>query len=219
VSEKQMTSGQFLKDVESHAITIKQNDGLYRHLSFRQPGPHSWNMWFDLVTWPGNLVIRGGMGTWAFSRVDDMFRFFRSSEELKINPHYWMEKIDAESRFGGPSMRFSPDKFKVAVLERLEGCELRADTSDKIKAELEDEVFGIEDESEARRALRDFEHYHLPDPSAIPCKKFTFTDTWEIKAQGYTYHYLWCCYAIVWGIQQYDAAQVELAKMLPVVEV
>ena len=72
----------------------------YRHLLFRQP--NSGNMWFEIITWPDSLMIRGDMGSWSFSRVQDMFTFFRS-DQLKINPSYWTEKIDSESRFGGPS--------------------------------------------------------------------------------------------------------------------
>jgi hypothetical protein len=135
-SMKQLTSEQFLKDVVTHALTVKLDSGLYRHLSFREP--HSWNMWFDLVTWPGNLTISGDMGTWIFSSIDDMFKFFGSDLE-RVNPEYWTEKIKSESRFGGPSRKFVPGGY------------------------------------------RDGEYY--------------------------TYHYLWCLHAIVWGIQQYNTAK------------
>jgi|SRR5665213_1794470 len=124
MSDKPMNAEQFLADVANHELTIKQDNGLYRHLYFRQLGNS--NMWFEIVTWPGALTINGDMGSWSFSRVDDMFRFFRS-KELRINSSYWAEKITSESRYGG---------------------------------------------------------------------------------KGYTYHFLWCLHAIVWAIQQYDAARV-----------
>src|ERR1035438_10338294 len=73
----------FLADVAEHAMAVMQDNGVYRHLRFRKPG--SSNMWFDLITWPGSLVISGDMGTWAFSRVEDMFAFFRSWDRENAN--------------------------------------------------------------------------------------------------------------------------------------
>ena len=31
-----------------------------------------------------------------------------------------------------------------------------------------------------------------------------FYDFWETDLEEYTFRYLWCLYAIVWGITQYD---------------
>jgi hypothetical protein len=53
-------------------------------------------------------------------------------------------------------------------------------------------------EAEMRRAVRDFEYYG-----------FEFSDPWEIDGEDYTYHFIWCLFAIVWAIQQYDAAKEE----------
>jgi len=36
---------------------------------------------------------------------------------------------------------------------------------------------------------------------------FRFEDFWEIDCHDYTYSFVWCCYAIAWGIQVYDAAK------------
>lgn len=187
------TSERFLKDVADHKLTVKRDDGIYRHLVFRG-SKDSWNLRYELVTWPGCLTIHGDMGTWSFSRLDDMFSFFRSSE-LKINASYWCEKITSESRFAGPARRFNADNFKASVLSSLDGYDLAGDEEKAAIIErLEEEVFGEEDESTARRALADFEYVG-----------FKFSDSWEINGKGYTYHFLWCLYAIVWGIQQYDA--------------
>jgi hypothetical protein len=38
------------------------------------------------VTWPGMLTLRGGLGCWSFTRVEDMLDFFRPT------PH--QERID-----------------------------------------------------------------------------------------------------------------------------
>lgn len=198
---KIMTAEQLLRDLASHSMTVLLDNGVYRHLKFKA-AKDSWNMWFEIITWPGSLTIKGDMGTWCFSRVDDMFTFFRSSAELKINASYWQEKIESESRFGGPSKKFQADIFKQSILDRLADYD-EPESKAEIIGALEEEVFREEDESSARRALAEFKH-----------EGFTFQDSWEISGHGYTYHFLWCLYAIVWGIQQYDAVRVGEAVAL-----
>ena len=192
---KLMSAEQFVADVANHKLSVKLRDGLYRHLLFRQPD--SGNMWFEIVTWPGSLAIHGDMGSWTFSRVTDMFTFFRS-KELKINAQYWCEKVQAESRFGGPSEKFDAEVFKANVISSLDGY---GSVPSGVVEALEDEVFGQEDELSARRALLNFNH-----------AGFTFSDSWEINGNAYTYHFLWCLHAIVWAIQQYDEAEQERSK-------
>src|SRR5579864_980400 len=193
----------FLKDVAEHLMTVRLDNGLYRHLTFRRPGPNSWNMWFDIVTWPGSLIINGDMGTWSFARIEDMFTFFRSAA-LRINAQYWAEKITAESRFGGPHKKFIPEIFQTNVEASLDGYGLSRDKKRKIVKALREEAFHDEDEAYMRRAVAEFKH-----------DGFEFSDSWEIDGSGYTSHYLWCLHAIVWGIQQYDSAN---AKPVPAVE-
>ena len=193
-NEKAMNAGQFLRDVASHGMTVKLDNGLYRHLLFRA-ATDSWCMWFEIVTWPGSLAIHGDMGTWEFSRTQDMFGFFRN-RELTINASYWHEKISSESRFGGPAKKFDAAVYRSSVISALDNYELTDPEKAEIVAALEEEVFQEEDESTARRALCDFKHHD-----------FRFTDEWEINGQGYSYHFLWCLHAIVWAIQQYDAAR------------
>ena len=191
-----MTEKQFLNDIRNHSMTVKRDDGPYRHLVFRQP-ENSWNMWFEIVTWPNHLTINGDMGTWSFSRIDDMFEFFRKGlddDHLRINEQYWAEKITAESRFGGPSKKFTPEVFKASVLSSLDNYDL----TKKQKAAIKDEIqHGVSwddgDESYTRRQLNDFE-----------LDGFSFSDLWEMDGRAYTYHFVWCLYAIVWAIQQYD---------------
>jgi hypothetical protein len=188
-----LTVERFLKDVAKHELKVKLDNGLYRHLMFRQPD--NGHMWFEIITWPGSLAINGDMGTWSFSRVEDMFKFFRSGTpgQLRINASYWAEKINSESRFGGPSEKFDADTFKANVLFILDDYDLSAAEKKDIKEAIEEDVFGTEDESTMRSALADFRR-----------DGFTFSDSWEISGNAYTYHYLWCLYAIVWAIQQYD---------------
>lgn len=190
-----ITADKFLKEVQHHKMEVRNDNGLYRHLVFRAQ-KDSWNLWFEVVTWPGCLAINGDMGSWTFARINDMFEFFRS-KELCINPSYWSEKILSESRFGGPSRQFTIDEYRRDVHHALEGLGLlglEKDQLDEIKKAMEEEVFNQEDEWSARRALADFKH-----------EDFEFTDSWEIDGHEWSYHLLWCLYAIVWAISQYDA--------------
>lgn len=198
--KKQCDEKVFLKDVNGHVMAVHLDQGQYRHLSFRKSEPNSWHfMWFEIVTWPGTLEIRGDMGTWSFSRIEDMFEFFRSRQDAErdriyINPSYWGEKINAESRNEGPHRKFDVDVFKENIISCLDNYTLTAKKKKAVKKALDEEVFtGDKHEIELRDDLNNFTH-----------DGFSFSDVWEISGEDYTYHYLWCCYAIAWGIQQYD---------------
>lgn len=194
---KILDATQFLADIAAHQMTVYLDNDLYRHVTFRKPGDS--NMWFEILTWPMNLAVHGDMGTWTFSRIADMFSFFRS-DSLRINASYWTEKIGSESRFGGPSKRFIDEVYEANVRSSLDGYSLSdADKSEVLEA-LKDGVFS-DDETSARRAVSEFKCYLSAGDT------FEFSDPWEIDGEDYTYHYLWCLYAIVWGIQQYDAAK------------
>ena len=105
------TAERFGKDIAAHEMTVLHDDGLYRHLRFKAPAAGFY--WFDLITWPGSLTVNGDMGSFAFSRVDDMFTFFRHD---RINPGYWAEKI----RAGSGIKQYSEDLFKQLVAEHIE---------------------------------------------------------------------------------------------------
>jgi hypothetical protein len=38
------------------------------------------------------------------------------------------------------------------------------------------------------------------------------TDLWEYDFKSYTFHYIWCLYAIVWGIRTYDLSKKTLEE-------
>lgn len=201
---KQVTVEVFLNDVAGHRMKVHRDDGIHRHVSFRA-AEDSWNMWFEIVTWPGCLTLHGDMGTWVFQRVEDMFTFFRRSE-LKVNASYWSEKAVSNDRVRGEPKQFTAEAFKSAVLHHLDNHELAPDKKQAVIEALDDEVFNEEHEYPARDALYKFEH-----------DGFSFQDTWEFGGKEYGYHFLWCLYAIVWGIQQYDA--MTAATQVPAEEV
>lgn len=203
----------FLRDIADHQMTILRDDGVNRHIRFRKPGTVCYG--FDLVTWPGALCYTGDMGTYVFQRLEDMFEFFRTDRRggncLTINPQYWSEKLIATNchgRSAGGATEFDPGRFRQVINEyrvrwmreaKLKGCtkEERRDLWDAV----DDEVLWVVDDGEhlAYNAAYDFTHR---------CRdlQFCFTDLFEHCFERYTVHFTWCCYALAWGIQQYDAA-------------
>ena len=93
-------------------MMILHDDVMYRHLRFRNPGFGSY--WFDLITIPGTLIFQGDGESYVFSRVTDMFEFFRGSPG-RINPQYWSEKLTSTSQ-GGVRV-YDEEIFKKQVQE------------------------------------------------------------------------------------------------------
>jgi hypothetical protein len=204
--DRKKFEARFLHDVRDHKISIIRDDGVNRHIRFRRPESYCYG--FDLITWPGHLLVTGDCGTWAFARLEDMFEFFRIDPSdwnfakeggLSINPGYWSEKliaVDCRGRHqdSGP-MQFSDAVFEAAVKDHFE--QATEDMDEVKKAELweriEEDVLNADSEEDARQRARDFEH-----------EGFEFTDFWEHNLRDWTFHSIWNLFAIVWGIARYD---------------
>jgi hypothetical protein len=203
----QPTPEQFLKDVEGHKLTVIRNDGLYRHIRFAKPGTRC--MSFELVTWPGYLAYTGDMGSYVFTRLDDMFEFFRCGASgqpwHRIDRRYWAEKCEAVDR--GGIKEFCEETFNRVILERLVTWirDRRDRTTKEERRELWDavisEVIHADGDSGGYRkqcAAHDFSHRVNSD------LLFYFQDLGESSVERYTYRFVWCCYALAWGIGQFD---------------
>lgn len=201
----------FLKVVQHHQLTVFRDDGVYRHLIFKKPGDS--NCWFQITTWPQFLCISGDMGCYVFNRLEDMFCFFRN-RDLKINPSYWGEKVEA-----GKVKAYSSEQARDSILASFhqwaddyresKGWEVE-EVTEELKAEIEahiaeqrerlsDEILDYcDDRFSNYQAIRDYEEIS-------GCFDFVdFFDSWD-PLEDYEYHYIWCLFAIVWGIGQYDA--------------
>ena len=192
----QPTLEYFLDNVKNHELTIHQNNGVYRHLTFANP--NDCDKYFNITTFPNYLVITGDMGALVFSRLHDMFNFFRSND-LKINPGYWAEKIQSASYQGKIESysEFDTDEVKRFAQEYLDDFLEQNMLSELDKEELleefDSEILHSEDEYEIVEAIRNFD-----------CHGFDFEEFWEGYYRKYRYHYIWLCYAIVWGIKKFD---------------
>lgn len=185
----------FAADTADHQMTIQLDEGLYRHLRFRRPG--SSEFWFEIITSPNLLTINGDMGTLTFSRLEDMFQFFRRTDR-GINDYYWLEKLLASDK---PAKTYSAKLFTQRILEdatgQLDDAEVDGVQRTAALAELKESVLAwADDEHEATAALDRFTHDLLD-----------FTDAWEHDFTEYSLHFLWNLHAIVDGIARYDAVQ------------
>lgn len=198
------TKEQFLKDIRNHVMKVIKDDGIHRHLLFKKPNGSEY--WFEIVTWPGRLCIAGDMGDHVFARLSDMFEFFRTDrteqEPLRINLGYWSEKLQATAKDGG-FRKFSKEKFEANVRRRVEEYfdeEESAEVKEAVLQEIEDDVLPEADEGAhaAYTAAMGYSHEG---------SRFSMHDFYESNCDEYTYHFEWCCYAIAWGIRQYDEAK------------
>lgn len=189
---------------------VLRDDGLYRHLRFKRPTTSC--CYFDLITWPGVLCFTGDMGTFVFSRLPDMFEFFRTDRveggELRINPGYWSEKLLSVDggRNGASAMEFSVEKFTSVLTEYvndwLADRAVPDEDAEALRQAVKEEVIDLiesEDESYSYRLGDEFRH-------DVNGAEFHFQDLWDHNFRRFTHRFLWCCYALSWGIQQYDAA-------------
>jgi len=189
--EFKCTEEQFLKDVKDHVLHIAHDDGSYRHLRFRKPGTMHYS--FDIIAWPGWLCYSGDMGCFVFERNPDMLSFFRDSGSgmIYINPEYWAEKLEAVDIVGGHK-EFSKPRFEETLRDIVDDD---GGDNDELSDEVEQLIADCgEDERECRQAVEDFEYNGKP----------YFHDFWEHDLTEFTYRYIWCCYALVWGIRKYD---------------
>lgn len=219
----------FARDVSGHVLTVLHDDGVYRHL--RCSNPESSGYWFEVVTWPGSLAIRGDMdGGYVFSRVTDMFEFFRRNGNNEgINPGYWAEKLSHDVR---TIVTKHSEKVLMATLEsELTEFEKeypeRAEHHAAAKATF-DRTPWREQYPMNRRGPHDPGELMTPDAvrkliaeyEADDLLRFeegarellgelekggVLSDTWEWRLTDWDWSFLWNCHAIVWAIRQYDA--------------
>ena len=222
----------FLEDIGRHQMTVIQDSEERRHLRFKSPGTTI--NYFDLITWAGHLCFTGDHGTYVFSRVQDMFEFFRSTRKyalaapltLDINPPYWSEKVLSQDVHGKVE-EYSPAMFRRNVQEYFNNrfADQIAETADLTCAQQEgvagdefdqSDIDRITTHAEKRAAIwseieddvlsqADYEHRAQDAAHEFIHDGFEFVDFHEYRCRDYSARFIWCCHALVWGIAQYDA--------------
>jgi hypothetical protein len=194
-------------------MTVLRDDGLYRHVRFRDPAL-GFCMQFDIITWPEHLCYTGDMGTYVFSRIDDMFQFFRREPDGNVALGYWAEKCISSDRDG--LKEFLKDALEAAVKADYDDFVDRENLSDEDKVGLWEEIkYEILKSSSIESAIDAASRFRfLPHGGTHQLE--VFPDFWESNLEGYTPRFVWCCFALPWAIAKYDAAKasVESAKAL-----
>jgi hypothetical protein len=191
-------AARFARDTAGHQMVVEHEDGLYRHLHFMNPKNSEY--WFEIVTWPGSLAMRGDVGDgYLFTRLPDMFEFFRSDRRWGINPHYWAEKLGGGRR---SVKAYSEELLRQRVVEQFVNDArwggVPAGTGKQLRTWVLNE--DLADEHTARNVIEDFAF-----------QGYEFTDVWEWDFHDYDSQFLWACHAIAWAIAQYDAARKAVA--------
>lgn len=183
VSEKRVKE-RIANDLAQHTVTVRRADGLYRHWRCQKPG--SWNMGFDIITWPGSLCYTGDMGDYLFQRTVDMVSFMRDS---CMSYSYAAEKCVAHD---GRLKEWREERFEEVLAERLaqgveytvyryDGSRIKRvqDAIDEIR-----EAYGIYDSRhDAEKAMYES---GLWDGADMP------------NCEDYSFHFLWCLHALKW---------------------
>jgi hypothetical protein len=139
------------------------------------------------------------MGTFVFTRLADMLTPSDAAPTApnRIDLRYWAEKCEAEDESDGwDSARQSgrgPRSLEQAPMTPKRGRRPARPNcgGDRIRRVWADD-WG---ETGVWPALHNFEH-----------DGFRFRD-WERSCEVYTQRFLWCCHALEWGIDVYDAAK------------
>lgn len=191
----------FARETKNHTMTVLRDDGLYRHLRFKAPDNGFY--WFDLITWPGYLTFVGDGEGYVFTRIEDMFGFFRGG---RINPQYWAEKVvDGRGRL----KTYSEERFRQLVTEHLDQVadDYPAGLREAVQEILLDD-YDVVYEDGARTLLSDFTFTATLDGADEPVRYTdVFVNGWEWDLTDWDFWYLWACTAIQWGIAQYDVAR------------
>lgn len=216
----------FEHNTAGHVMTILRDDGAYRHVRFARPGDSFYL--YDLVTWPGYLAIVGDCEDYMFRRLEDMFEFFGGRDG--INPDYWSEKLCGD-RGRNIARSYSEDALRARTVQWFEdqtgpidpdayaredyftSLDVTFGQRLSLSRALENDVlndFDGEGEAGAQRRLSAFEwfydgsetwDYHAPGTPSVQIR-----DPWEWDLRDFDGWFLWCCWAIRCGIEQYRAA-------------
>jgi hypothetical protein len=211
--EIKKSAERFFKETKNHQMEVLHNDGLYRHLRFREPRHSAY--WFDLITWPGNLAFRGDGESYTFARANDMFHFFTQHELWKdgsvhINPQYWSEKLTSHNQSEVYDEEIFKDRLWEEVASMLEGGTVEKDQEERFRKAvtemLENDDYSTD--ATAIQMLERFEFWNIEDHEysyKYSSEKIGFDESWEWVSgcTAYEWWYLWACHGIVWGIKQY----------------
>jgi hypothetical protein len=201
----------FYKYVPDYKVTIESDDGVCRTLFVGMPGRSEGH--FRILTAPGVLVITGDYGSFIFERTRDMFEFFGDTSR-EPNIDYWREKVQA-----GKTQEFCEETFLESVKWEFT-CWAEGEVEEADVARVVDNLLkafkssaGSEwfDEHQAIQAWHDFDASFEFEDTELE-HKFRASSPFEGSYMAETLHFVWCCYAIPWTIEQYRKMKAETVE-------
>lgn len=189
---EQEATERFKRDTAEHRLELRHVDGLYRHMRASAVGRLEW---FDVITWPYNLIVNGSHGSFHFCRfasdTQDMFHLFRQRD---IHPDYWAEGLRA-----GAAQSWSERNFRAYIAQEAADLEDRYPGIVEAVGQqiLNSDEYSTEYEEAARYAVAAFSHEGV---------KLRYPDHWDVNFQENDWRYLWSCHGILWAIKAYDQA-------------
>ena len=201
MEQKEPIKDRFARDIVTHQMKIRHDDGLYRHVVCKRPDTIC--MSFSLTTTPGRLIYAGDMGCFVFESLPDMFQFFRTDREPNLD--YWHEKLVAVDRPDGSKER-SVEVFRENLLARIPQT---GEQDDEENVDIQQIIELVDEACEA------FES-EGPDSAYTLLRDSSFDEDFsEITDTKYTLRYEWACHAIKWAIAKYDEAKANAVQPSP----
>ena len=206
----------FLEDVKDHELKISLDQGAHRHLTFKQN--NSYNMHYHITTWPGYLCISGDMGCFVFSRMHDMFEFFRGINTQEGVPgvpfSYWAEKLDAtDNRSRTGILEDNVDAYKQMLLETYLRDIREGNFSVYASNNVDARAGRRRGYEEIKELCKEIEECPGTESRVTLIYNFSSSNGYSFdefpykSCQNYTFHFIWCCFAIVKAIEEYDKLQ------------
>lgn len=199
-----VTIDSFLNDVKDHKMTLCSYDpqSKVRHLRFQKHGTIIQS--FQITSLPSRLIISGDMGDYIFARSDDDMFYWVGRDVNEINPNYMSAKVVSIDRRCGLSV-FDHNVLKQVVYESVEERMEDQPINDRDKAFIYDKVNRMlsrcETEEQAYHELREF--LLKVEDKYLDYLIIKFDEAWEWDFTRLSDNFLWCCYALAWGIDQY----------------
>lgn len=199
--QKAEAEERFAAEAEGAAMTVLKDDGVYRHLRIDLPRA-SWK-WCEVATWPGVLVLRGGLGCWTFIvPEDDQMSLFRPDPLTeRVNPLYW------EGKLAPGSMARVYSTWRAAAYIREAVAEV-ADDFPGLAGDVDSDLLDgsprndLSTEGGLRAALAAFEEMHGATYEGL---RFP-VESWDLKR--FDPWFVLSCVVLPWAVEQYDAALV-----------
>lgn len=194
----------FLEETKNHKIHVLHDEGLYRHLSVNVGGQSLYGL--DIVTYPNHLAVSGDISDGLiFSRVPDMFEFFRRKNGLRaeIDYRYWAEKLTS-----GPASvkEYVRSKFEGEINSEIEWFidyeHLTSEEADDLREDVENHVM-LDDYGPDANYLAALE-YKYYRPGRYNMYRGIFENISPEKWYDYNYRFYLNCMAIRAAIHSYD---------------